>query len=371
MNKIKLRFFIASLGGGGAEKVLVDLLNKLDKTIYDITLNSVVGGIYEDKLPTNIRYNKILNVGIKSIIFKLFVHLPKVIVAKRYFKEEQDIDIAYLEGYPTNIIAKVNNSKKKIAFIHMQIDKSDSFKNIYNKDDECRREYSLFDRVCFVSNDAKESFELVYGKLNSSTVIHNVIDYELVRRMSFEKTERFFQKNVFKIAAVGRLTAQKRMERILNIASKLRDKYKFEIVIAGVGEDYNKLIRQKEKLSLDNVKFVGFLENPYSLISQSDLLMCSSIYEGYSTVVCEAISLGVPVLTTDCSGMKEILKDGKYGHITENTEEKLQQGLEHILSDKGYYNKLKLRVKEYSKQISVENSIKDYDALFASLMKEI
>ena len=55
-------------------------------------------------------------------------------------------------------------------------------------------------------------------------------------------------------------------------------------------------------------------------MTQSDLFVCSSISEGYSTAVTEALILGLPVVTTDCSGMNELLQGEKYGIITENSE---------------------------------------------------
>lgn len=69
-------------------------------------------------------------------------------------------------------------------------------------------------------------------------------------------------------------------------------------------------------------------------MAASDLYVCPSYVEGFSTVVSEAVILGLPVVTTECSGMKEILGESEYGLITENTEEALYEGMKKILSDK-------------------------------------
>ena len=66
-------------------------------------------------------------------------------------------------------------------------------------------------------------------------------------------------------------------------------------------------------------------------MTQSDLFVCSSISEGYSTAVTEALILGLPVVTTDCSGMNELLQGEKYGIITENSEATLFEGIKQLL----------------------------------------
>ena len=71
----------------------------------------------------------------------------------------------------------------------------------------------------------------------------------------------------------------------------------------------------------------GFQSNPYSYMKRSDLYVCSSYVEGFSTVVSEAVILGIPVVTTESSGMREILGDSEYGLITENSDESLYQGM--------------------------------------------
>ena len=86
------------------------------------------------------------------------------------------------------------------------------------------------------------------------------------------------------------------------------------------------------------VTLVGFRENPYPMLKESDLYVCSSHREGYSTTVVESLVLGVPVLTTNCSGMTEILGENQeFGMIVDNNDEALIQGLERILNDNQLY----------------------------------
>ena len=94
-------------------------------------------------------------------------------------------------------------------------------------------------------------------------------------------------------------------------------------------DTYQKFI-DDNKLN-DCVELTGFIDNPYPLLKKADLFVCSSLTEGFSTVVSEAIFLGTPVLTTDCAGMKDILGDSEFGLIVENNENGLYEGLKQLL----------------------------------------
>ena len=87
--------------------------------------------------------------------------------------------------------------------------------------------------------------------------------------------------------------------------------------------------------------FYWFQRNPYSYMKNADLLISSSISEGYPLVSCEALSLGLPILATDCTGNRDVLQNGKYGLLVENTEEGIFRGLKSILDSPQLYENLK------------------------------
>ena len=102
-------------------------------------------------------------------------------------------------------------------------------------------------------------------------------------------------------------------------------------------------------------------------MAKADLYVCPSLSEAYSTSVAESVALGVPVLTTDCSGMREILNDGEYGYIVENSEEGLYRGLKLLLSDSQYRSNLQSKVILRSKKLLAMNPLKEYTELFESI----
>ena len=86
---------------------------------------------------------------------------------------------------------------------------------------------------------------------------------------------------------------------------------------------------------------IGFQENPYPYIKNADLFVCSSLNEGYNLAISEAAILGVPVISTDCSGIKENLGNGKWGYIVENRKETLYHAISRCFDEPGFLEELK------------------------------
>lgn len=346
----KILFFINTLQGGGAEKVLINLLNSLDREKYEITLVTVSGGRYCDQLPEDIRYKQLVHIRswFSKQLVKVIYHLPHRWVRRMVSKEEYDIEIAYLEGFPTQVIAAGKGKSTKVAFVHCDISVKPILNEYYRNKRACYEEYAAFDKVCFVSEAAKVGFEKNINKLDNAFVVHNVVNYNEVREKAKEQAEFDFKTDAMKLVCVGRLSTEKAYDRMIRIAAELEKRYVFRIYILGEGDQRTCLESLMNELSVSTVKLLGFKSNPYPYMKHADLLVCSSLFEGYSTVVAESLSLGTPVLTTRCAGMDELLENGKYGIIVDNEESALREGIENILKDKDLYEKIKQSLQNYS-----------------------
>lgn len=353
----KLLFIINSLGGGGAEKVLVDLLKMLDKTKYEIDLISTVGGVHEKELPKEVNYIKLTKKG--GFWCKLLQKIPSGLFRWLFVKKKYDVEIAYLEGLPTKIVAKGKNTKK-IAFIHCDVSVKPVLQRKYKTKEACIKEYKKFDSVCFVSKMAKEGFEKTFAKLENAKIVHNVVNTEETKTKASEKNDFEYQTTGLKIISVGRLSSEKGYERLIKICAELEKKYDFELCILGDGCEREKLEALIGELNIKSVRLLGFQKNPYSFMKKADLYVCPSFYEGYSTTVTECMILGIPVLTTDCAGMDEILHNGKYGIIVANEENELKKGLEFILNNPSMILSIKEKIKTYS----FGKSLDEYYCLF-------
>ena len=363
----RILFFINTLDTGGAERVLVDLVSKLPKDQYEVTVQTLCGGSFCDQLPDHVSHQQIIKVknpSLSGFLRKLFSKLPGL--TGRLMKNNYDIEVAYLEGFPTKVIAARTTKSKKIAFVHTNVAQADIISTKYPSKTACLEQYRLFDRVCFVSNQALEGFLQVIGRLKQGQVIHNVIDFDRVRRFAQEPLSSVYTTKGKKLIAVGRLIALKGFDRLIRICAKLEQKFDFELLILGDGDQHAALEETLIKTGCKSVHLAGMQKNPYPWMQQADLLICSSFSEGYSTTIVEALALGLPVITTACAGMDEILEGGKWGKITELSDESLELGLREILENPDVYYDLKHRSMMRKEQLTDEASVAEYRQLFDS-----
>ena len=120
-----------------------------------------------------------------------------------------------------------------------------------------------------------------------------------------------------------------------------------------------------EESGLDGtVTLCGFQENPYPMLKNAALYVCSSRYEGFSTTVIESLILGTPVVTTDCTGMREILGDSEYGLIADNTEESLYSAVKRMLTEPGLLEHYAKRADARGKNFRRERLVRETEAFF-------
>jgi glycosyltransferase involved in cell wall biosynthesis len=115
---------------------------------------------------------------------------------------------------------------------------------------------------------------------------------------------------------------------------------------------------------------MGFQGNPYPFMKASDLLVSSSLYEGFSTFITEGLILGKPIVTTDCSGMEELLGDSKYGLITGNNEEDLYEGIKSMLEDEKLREKYAYLAARRGDDFSGDALTEKTQAYFKALIEE-
>ncbi|MBO5357303.1 MAG: glycosyltransferase [Clostridia bacterium] len=361
----KILFLITSLGAGGAEKVLVDLLNLLDKDKYEIDLLTVIGGVHEARLTEQINYRKLLKK--QGFLSKLIFKMSPKLFRKLFIKKKYDIEIAYLEGFSTRVVAQSKNARK-IAFVHCDVSVKPILQNVYKSKEACLEDYRRLDTVCFVSKMAQEGFEKTFDKLDNGRVLHNVMNVADIKEKANEANDFEFNTNGLKIISVGRLSPEKGYERLVRVASQLERKYDFELCLLGDGPEREKIENLIKELNIKSVRLLGFQKNPYSYMKKADLYVCPSFFEGYSTTVTECMVLGVPVLTTDCAGMDEILDNGKCGLIVENSEECLEKGFITLFENQQAFDSINMSAKEKQGTFDKENLTKEYDDLFKELL---
>ncbi len=372
MTRKKVLFLIESLSGGGAEKVLVTLIKHLDKKRFDVTLCCVSNiGSYIDEIRSYVDYHYILPnpsklSGLSLLLYKIKHHLiyfwlPASWVYRLFIPEGNDVEVAFTEGFVTRLISfSTNNDSKKIAWVHIDLESNPwtQRKGIFRDLDEESACYSRFDRIACVSESVAEAFRKIYEPSVPVSVLYNPVDYETIQSKSKEPAS-LPAKTRFRIVSVGRLAPQKAFGRLVRIAGRLiKEGFDFDLWILGEGEQRDYLQQLTRDEGLDNVvSFWGYKDNPYPYLVASDLFACSSLAEGYSTAATEALIIGLPVITTDCAGMRELFGCDECGLITENNEDSLYESIKTALSDKALYDKFKLNAVKRAKDFSLFSTI--------------
>jgi glycosyltransferase involved in cell wall biosynthesis len=162
---------------------------------------------------------------------------------------------------------------------------------------------------------AKDYLEQTKVTPKQYSVIYNPVKIDHIKNLAREEnTEKYT------FVAVGRLNPQKDYENLINACALLKNKTSdFSVAILGQGNLFQKLEKLIQKLGLEkNVFLLGYKSNPYSYINNSNYLVSSSLYEGFSNVIIESLCLGKPVIATDCpGGNAEVISNGANGWLCE------------------------------------------------------
>ena len=334
---IKLLFFInTTLSSGGAEKVLRTLVNNMDQSRFDITVITSWpedGGKY---LAPGIHYRSLYPA--RNQFWRLVSRLEAGLglTYRMRMAGEYDIEIAYLEHGPTKVLASSTNQRaRKLAWVHCELDKTET--DIAQLQKKASPWYPKFDRVICVSRNVRDSFYRLFGDSHRCEILYNVVDSEDICTKAAQPLPDALQKRKRTVATIGRMYPQKGYDRLLQAHRRLHeDGLDYDLWILGDGPDRSALEDYcRENHLEDSVFMPGFLTNPYPAFREADVIVCSSRYEGFSTVITEALILGKPVVTTDCSGMDELLGNNEFGIVTENSEDGLYAGLKKMLTEPG------------------------------------
>ena len=331
---IKILFFIETLTGGGAEKVLRDLVNHMDQTRFEISVQTVWPCDAPRYLAPGVRYRSMYPSVSKANRLRYRAEAETGLAYRLHIKDDYDIECAYLEMGPTKVLAASTNKRaKKVAWVHCDLAKAVSDPRAYVK--KTAPWYARYDEVVCVSRTAKASFDELFCRRFRSAVLYNVIDDAAIREKALLPLPDWGKKNGLTVLSVGRFSPPKNFLRLLKAHKRLLNEgVPHDLWILGDGQERPMLEQYVTENGLrDSVRMPGFVDNPYPLMREADLLACSSNYEGYSTFMTEAVILGKPIVTTDVSGMRELLGDSEYGFIVENDDEAFYQGFKKMVCD--------------------------------------
>lgn len=322
----KLLFVIPNLMHGGAERVLVNLVNALDRERFDVTLLSLFDcGVNRAALAPHVKYRTVFPKQFRgnSHYFKLFS--PETLY-KKYIKEHYDIAVAFLEGVAARIVSGCPDpDTKKVCWIHISLAAQVLFAQGFRSADEARACYDRFDRFVCVSESVKADWSSVYAAKCPVVTLYNPLDSQKIRRLASAPSEYPKKDGKLSVCAIGRLIPDKGFDRLIEVAARLeREGVGVHFYIGGTGGEEAALRALIAKNGVqDTFTMLGFLNNPYALMARCDFLACASYREGFSSVCAEALICGIPVITVDVHGAREVLGDSGAGVICANDTDAL------------------------------------------------
>ncbi len=326
--KLKVLHLLASNSFSGAENVACQIISCFED--YDEAYCSPVGKIEEQLKEKGIKYipiNKLTRKEVKRVVaeFKpdiIHTHDAKAsIVASFAFKN-------------VPIVSHIHCNDKKMRKIGL---KSVLFKLASKK----------FSHIFFVSKGSLEAYRFKKSTEKKSSVLHNVIDTNLVAERAKENTQNYTSDIVY----VGRLTNIKNPLRLVDIVEEIAKTNK-NVTLSIVGEGELKSDLQKyitEKNLNKNIKLLGFMSNPYKVISCSKVMLMTSISEGLPMCALEALSLGVPIISTKTDGLREIIQNDRTGFLYDTNTQASTKILE-LLQDPIKLNEMKSSAIAFSKE---------------------
>lgn len=394
--KKKVLFLIHALGAGGAEKILVNIANGMDKERYDVTIMTVVNtGVFRNSIDSDVKYKYIFRIPFRKkknsntkskepgnllakydpkvqFIAKLYTFIWKYMPVKLFYRlmirEEYDVEIAFLEGICAKLISGSTNKKsKKISWIHVDMLNHKKSEAVFSSLESERKCYEKFDKVICVSKNVRDQFIKKFNYDNSKVEIkYNPVDKIDIQNKAKEEVTDIKKSEKFVFCTIGRLVTQKGYDRLLRVHNKLvKEGLDYEIWIIGEGNKRPLLEEYiKENNLSDTVKLLGFKANPYKYLNLADSFVCSSRAEGFSTVASEAVILGKPIVTVNCSGMHELLgENNEYGLVVENNEDALYEGMKTMLENKDIFNNYLEKVKERESIFDYRVAVKNIEEL--------
>lgn len=299
-------------------------------------------------------------------ILKLF---PSVLYQFILKGKKYDIEFAAIHGMRDDILNSPLKSSKKLIWIHNDLKKTE----FHDYTDEEFRKFFGFDKIMVISEKIQKDFENLAkndSEKNKIVRIYNPLDTEEIILKSQEQREKNKENHHFQVStlnsqltfvSVGTVFPQKGFDRLLKVHKRLLEEgFNHQIQILGDGYDFENIKNLQKELKVEQTSTLfGFTDNPYPIIKNADFYILSSRYEGFPTVLFEAITLKKNILATDVSGVREMLEDGKLGLIVENSEEGIYDGMKKALENPEAFKNYEENLKDYQMPFNLENSVKE------------
>ncbi|RRQ47179.1 glycosyltransferase [Chryseobacterium sp. SC28] len=346
--KINVLFRHRSMEMGGVEKVILSLLENLNKDKFDISfLVSLYQGELRNQIPKYVRYLKMnsgredfsknpvlhkIQLVLRNLKIRFFDRFQKI-SDRFYLDKEYDIEIASTYADFAPVLNSSNRKSKKIGWFHSDI----TFPKLQPAVPQILNQIPQFDYFIFGSQQTKDILTKTYPDLElpENQVILNAIPIDEVKQKAAEFVPDFATADpVF--VAVGRLHSRKGFRKLTEVHSELiKDGFLHKIFIIGDGEEKENLENLINDLNVEkSFILLGSLLNPYPYVKNADFFIMPSESEGWPLIVAEALILQKPILATAVGGIPEMIEHKENGYLINYDSQEIYNGMKEFLTNK-------------------------------------
>lgn len=368
--KKKVVFYISALKGGGAERTLVNIINNLNRDMFEVTLivTSRINNEYMGLLSRDVKVKYVECNRIRYCLLK---------IKRAVYEEEPDLIFSTIAS--NNIImllTRLLSFKKTPVIVREASNRTESGNvSFINKLLTCFLYNFIATKVIALSEGVKQDLiSNFFIKKDKIQVIYNPIEVHKIKQLSEDKiTDLKEIENHKRIIAVGRLAIQKDFKTLIQAFSLVVKEENAKLYILGQGPERENLINLTKELGLEKrVIFLGFKKNPYKYMRISDIFVLSSLWEGFGHVIAEAMAVGIPVIATNCkSGPAEIITDNKNGTLVPVNDPKVMaEKIIELLKSVDQMEKYTINGCKRVKDFDAKKIINEYEETFKSVMNK-
>lgn len=345
---MKIGLLVNDLTGGGAEKAVVLYAQYLSADAgHEVTIYTLESRDQAYDLPADVHRKALasgaLNRGAARIIS---LPLQAAELAARFRTDDIDVGVSFLQrSNAVNALSRRFGNQAKVALCEQNF-----AQDVYPEDrlsgrvmrSIIRATYPTADRVIAASRDVKAGLIELGVPDRLIVVAHNPI----VVPPSKGPRPRALGPKPPIITTVGRLVDLKDHPTLIRAFALVRERHRAILQIVGVGPNEVRLRSLAHELGVgEDVHLLGWRDNPYSVLQESDIFVLSSTTEGFGIVIVEALACGLPVVSTDCKGgPREILEDGESGLLVPlGDPESMARAMLRLMEDPDLYRRMSER----------------------------
>lgn len=380
--KIKILFRHRSMEMGGVEKVLLGLLNNLDRDKFEITVCLTLNqGKLRDELPQHIRKVYLTDgkedFSSNSLLQKLQLVARRIklrklknnpAIADRIINDTFDIEIGMDYRDYDAILNSTHKNSKKIGWFHSEINVP-QFQPLVP---EILKSFPQFDHMVYCSHKIKDMMHQYYPKLSypAETVIINPIPIEEIKKKAEEKLEHFPEGPVF--VSIGRLHSRKGYHKLIEAHKRLiNDGFRHSIVVIGDGGEMPNLKAQAANSGVEKTFILaGNQMNPYPYIRKADYFVLPSESEAWPLVIAEALILQKPIVATNVGDVGLMIKDRETGYLINYEVDEMYEGMKAFLTNPELVLHIRENLKNIESQFDNQKIFDSVEKIIEDLLKK-